>query len=127
MALPGAPPIPLSASAIRSRTRIATVGVLAAWLVVFMLLYGNLDSSVVNSDLGAFLIIANVAFAVSCLLWIVMLLEYFRERPAEYRYVWLFLLLTGPVVGPLLFYYRVWRKRYPRRVPNKSRERTREG
>jgi hypothetical protein len=126
MALPGASSIQLSAGAIRSRTRIATVGLLAAWLVVFMLLYGNLDPSVVNGDVGAFLIIGNVALAASCLLWIVMLLEYIRERPAEYRYVWLLLLLTGPVVGPLLFYYGVWRKRYPRHVPNKPLERTRE-
>ena len=54
-----------------------------------------------------------VAFFLAVPLWIVMILEFLRERPLNYPRMWGFLLLTGPVFGPLLFYYFVWRKRYP--------------
>jgi len=41
-----------------------------------------------------------------------MILEFLREKPSNLPYMWGGLLLTGPVIGPLLFYYFVWRKRY---------------
>jgi len=112
MALPLPPPTPLKPDQVRVRTRVAKVGVVAAWIVVFLLVYANFDESVIGQDVSLFSLIAGTAFLASCALWIVMILEYVRERPAQYSLLWALLLFTGPVFGPLLFYYRVWRVRY---------------
>ena len=127
MTLPGQPPIPLSLSQVRLRSRVALIGVFAAWLVIAMLVVANLNPSVADEGLSTFAIIVITAFATSVLLWVVMILEFVRERPAAYPWVWGFLLMTGPVLGPLLFYYRVWRPRHGGGRPNTSLERTREG
>lgn len=126
MALPTQPPIPLSAPQVRARSLVALVGVFAAWLVVAMLIVANFHPSVAEDGFSTFALVGGTAFLLSVLLWIVMILEYVREPPARRRWVWGFLLTTGPVFGPLLFYYRVWRPRHIVGRPNKSLERTRD-
>ena len=115
MSLPLPPPIPLTPDQVRIRSRVAAIGVMAAWLVIFLLVLGNLFIDLVDYN-TAFRTLAFAAFLGTVPLWIVAWLEYVRERPAEYSLVWAFLLMTGPVVGPLLFYYRVWRTRYGARA-----------
>ena len=115
MSLPLPPPLPLTKDQVRIRSRVAAIGVTAAWLVIFMLVLGNIFIDLVEYN-AAFRAIAVAAFFGTVPLWIVAWLEYFRERPAEYSLVWAFLLMTGPVFGPLLFYYRVWRARYGSRA-----------
>jgi hypothetical protein len=124
--LPGKPPTPLSLLQVRLRSRVALVGVFAAWLVIAMLVVANFKPSVAEEGLSTFDIIVGTAFAASVLLWVVMILEFLRERPTQYPWLWGFLLMTGPVLGPLLFYYRVWRPRHGVGRPNTSFERTRE-
>jgi hypothetical protein len=124
--LSGRPPIPLSLSQVRLRSRVALVGVFAAWLFIAMLVVASLNTSFAEEGLSTFDIIAGTAFAASVLLWVVMILEFMRERPTPYPWVWGFLLMTGPVLGPLLFYYRVWRPRHIVGRPNPSLERTRD-
>lgn len=126
MALPAQPSIPLSPSQVRTRSHVALVGALAAWLVVAMLIVASFDTTLVGDGLSAFALIGVTAFCVSVLLWVVMVLEYVREPPMHRRLVWGFLLMTGPVLGPLLFYYRVWRPRYVAGRPNTALGRTSE-
>jgi hypothetical protein len=121
MGMPLPPPSPLSASQLQLRSRIAMVGMMAAWVVIAMLVYANLDQSLLDSGPGLFVLVANLFFAVSFVLWIMMWLEYFREPPERYRLMWAVLLLPGPIPGGLLFYYRVWRVRLKARLPNGGR------
>lgn len=116
----------LTTSQVRVRSRIALIGVMAAWLVVALLIYGNINPAVVEDTSSAFGLLAGTAFALSILLWVVMILEFIRERPAQHPWVWGFLLMTGPVLGPLAFYYRIWRPRHAAGRPNNSLERARE-
>ena len=126
MTLPGQPPIPLSSSQVKVRSRVALVGVWAAWLVIALLIVANLDTSVVEDGFNTFALIAGTVLALSVLLWVVMVLEFIRDRPAPNPLAWGFLLMTGPVLGPLLFYYRVWRPRHTAGRPNTSLKRTRD-
>ena len=130
MALPGQPRPPrqpvrrLSSDAIRIRSRVAAVGAAGAWALVVLAIYGNIGGPVPKDPWNPLVIVACIALALSFLLWFVAIFEYLRERPERYPYLWLVLLFAGPVGGPLLFYYLVWRTRYGR--PNTSLERTRE-
>ena len=77
--------------------------------MIALAIYANFDQSAV--DTSSFHALVGFAFLLACVLWIMMWLEFARERPIEYTYVWVFLLMTGPVVGPLIFFYLVWRPR----------------
>src|SRR5512138_2770815 len=111
MGMPLPRPRPLSPTQLRLRTRIARVGMIAAWVVIAMLLYANLYQSLIEEDIGAFYLVASYSFAVSCVLWVMILLEYLREPPAKHRFMWAILLLAGPIPGAMLFYYKVWKVR----------------
>ena len=115
MALPVPPPMPLTDAQVRFRSRVAAVGAIAAWTVVALLVLGNVFIELIEYN-RAYWGLAMVAFGVSVALWIVCWLEYLRERPAESSLVWAFLLSTGPILGPLLFYHRIWRPRYASRA-----------
>jgi hypothetical protein len=107
--------MPLTDAQVRIRSRVAAVGAIAAWTVVALLVLGNFFIELVEYN-RAYRGLAMLAFGASVALWIVCWLEYFRERPAEYSLVWAFLLMTGPILGPLLFYHRIWRSRYANRA-----------
>jgi hypothetical protein len=109
---PPIPPTPLSAREVHIRSSVAVIGAIAAWSFVLLLLYANFDASLFERGSGVFERIAFICFASATLLWIVMWLEFARERPARFRLLWVVLLMSGPVIGPLLFYYLVYRKRY---------------
>lgn len=111
MTLPLPPPATLTSTQVRVRGKIANVGAAGAWLVIVVLIAANLVLSPTDPFPSWLNTVAGAAFAVSCLLWIVCVLEFFRERPAERSLVYGFLLMTGPVVGPLIFYYRIWKPR----------------
>lgn len=112
MAMPLPSPIPLTARSLRIRTRLAQIGIAAAWLAIVMMVYANFDASLVEGGSLTFDTIANTAFAVSFLLWVVMWLEYIRERPIKRPIAWFVILCFGPIPGAALFYYKVWRVRY---------------
>jgi hypothetical protein len=123
MGMPLPPARPLSPSQLRLRSRIARVGMIAAWVVIAMSVYANFDQSLIDNGLGVFYLVANLFFAVSFVLWIMMWLEFFRAPPAKHRLVWVFLLLPGPIPGALLFYYKVWKVRL-KALPIKTMEPT---
>ncbi len=110
MGMPLPSPSRLTQNQVRVRSVLAFAGVVGAWSAIALLIYANLNKSVVDSPTG-FNALAVLAFILSCLLWVMMWFEFVRERPADHTYLWAFLLMTGPVVGPLLFYYRIWRMR----------------
>jgi hypothetical protein len=120
MSLPSA--TPLTPKQLQIRSGVAKVGLVGAWAVIAVLVFGNLASSPELTESSAFNTVAGAAFALACVLWVAMVLEYIRERPNPHALLWGFLLGTGPVVGPLLFYYRVWRVRYRAALPNKRLE-----
>jgi hypothetical protein len=109
MGIPGAPPIPLTERQLLVRSILANIGAAAAWIVLSLLLLANLFTSLPEAPW--FWWSAGAAFITSFILWLVMCSEYFRERPPGKNLLWAFLLMTGPVMGPLLFYHRIWRKR----------------
>ena len=111
MGMPLPPPRAPTVNQLRSRSRAANVGLAGACGVIFLLIYANVNQSVLDGRSAVFDSLLGLTCALSCLLWIMMWLEYFRERPHEYSLGWAFLLLTGPVLGPMLFYYGVWRVR----------------
>jgi hypothetical protein len=117
-ALPGAPRTRLTDRQILIWSILANVGAAAAWVVIGLLVLGNLSTSVIESTW--FLRVAGVAFATSSVLWLAMWREYFHERQLHYTFLWVFLLLTGPVVGPLLFYRRILRTRHRAVAPPNS-------
>jgi MFS family permease len=109
MPLPSQSAIPLTRDQVKLRSVVARVGMIGAWSVIALAIYANFDESTLDSS--TFQALVGVAFLLACVLWIMMWFEFARERPVEYSYVWAFLLMTGPVLGPLLFYYRIWRTR----------------
>ena len=109
MPLPSPSVRPLTVDQVKIRSALARVGMIGAWSVVALAIYANFDQAAVDSS--SFNFVVGFAFLLACVLWIMMWLEFARERPHEYKYAWAFLLMTGPVLGPLLFYYRVWRAR----------------
>jgi hypothetical protein len=115
MPLPSSTVRPLTVDQVKIRSALARVGVIGAWSFVALAIYANFDQAAVESS--AFKLVVGFAFLLACVLWIMMWLEFARERPHEYKYVWAFLLMTGPVFVPLLFYYRVWRARLKLKRP----------
>jgi hypothetical protein len=109
MGMPLPPAVPLSTDQVRIRSAVARAGLAGAWCVIALLIYANLDSSAVEDS--SFDALAAVAIGMACLLWITMWLEFARERPIEYPYVWAFLLMTGPVLGP---------QRWPRKFEQRN-------
>ena len=110
MSLPASPPTALSERQIQLRSRVAFVGALFAWAFISLaLLEAALNALGTSAD---FLAIRSTAFVGSVILWAAMAVEYARERPDRLRYMWLGLLLTGPVFGPLAFYHLIWRSRF---------------
>jgi hypothetical protein len=49
-------------------------------------------------------------------LWIRMLIDFFRERPARHPVAWGFVLVLGSYIGALAYFWAVWR---PRNRPHK--------
>jgi hypothetical protein len=109
MGLPSAPTTLLSDHQLLIRSILANVGAAAAWIVIILLVLGNIFASLPEAPW--FWRSAGAAFATSFILWLAMWIEYFRERPPSNNLLWIWLLMTGPVMGPLLFYHRIWRKR----------------
>jgi hypothetical protein len=113
MTLPLPPPIPLTEAQVRARSRVAKASAAAIWTLFALAVIANFVVALDEDfDLSRFSGLFFVVFLGSIPLWILMWLEYFRERPEEYSWVWAFLLMTGPTLGPLLFYYRIWKRRY---------------
>ncbi len=44
-------------------------------------------------------------------LWIRMLIDFFRERPARYPVAWGWFLFLGSYIGALAYFWTVWRPR----------------
>ena len=109
MSLPDVPPIPLTDHQLLIRSILANIGAATAWIVIILLVLGNILASLPEAPW--FWRSAGAAFSTSFVLWLAMWIEYFRERPPSNNLLWVFLLITGPVMGPLLFYHRIWRKR----------------
>jgi len=114
MSLPIAPPRPLSPSSVAVRSHLAFWGTVGAWLVWALLVLGNLIDHLFELWGGIFNAAGVICFLAALAMWVVMVLELLREPPSEYRWVWRWLLLSGPFLGGMLFYYQIWRKRYGR-------------
>lgn len=111
MPLPLPTATPLTAAQIKVRSAMARFGAIGAWAVLVGLWLGCISDDIAGS--AAFRYGMASGFLAACLLWIVSILEFTRERPSGHLLIWATLLLSGPVLGPLIFYYRVWRSRYP--------------
>jgi hypothetical protein len=112
MSLPLARARPLSPPQVRIRSMVAAIGAAAAWACVALLAVANFVPAATDDAASPIAVAGTVAFFSAAPLWLVMILEFLREKPSSHPLIWGFLLLTGPVFGPLLFYYFVWRKRY---------------
>jgi hypothetical protein len=105
-------PSPLTPRQVTTRGRVAFLGAVVAWSFVILAVAVSFNVSGPNDTLGPLEWATGGAFFASAILWVAMWMEYARERPREFPLLWGFLLLTGPVLGPLLFYHFVWRRRY---------------
>ena len=112
MGLPLAPSIPLKPGQVRVRSLLAAVGAGAAWSCIVILIAANFLPSSTDVSASPIAVAGTVAFFAAVPLWLIMILEYLRERPSGHPFVWGLLLFSGPIFGPLLFYHLVWRKRY---------------
>jgi len=110
--LPLAKPRTLSRSSARRRSRIAAVCAIAALCFLLAILLANFEPEILNVDYLPSRVYFYLSWSLAVVLWILMWWEYARERP-NHRLIWAFLLMTGPFLGPLLFYFLVWRRRYP--------------
>ncbi len=59
--------------------------------------------------------LGSLSFVALIWLWIRMLVDFFRERPARHPVAWGWFLFLGTYIGGLAYFWAVWR---PRNLPN---------
>jgi hypothetical protein len=102
--------MPLTDAERRVRSRDARIGLVGAWGLVAIAVIAEMLN--IDPRNPVFLAVLSIALVLSVLLWVMMWREFFRERPTKFSLLWAALLLSGPVLGPLLFYHWIWKPRH---------------
>lgn len=108
------PPI-ATASETRSWYLLHVLAGMTLVLVVFlfgMLIYSSLtgEAPVLNLPLPLRALSSLSVIAVFWL-WIRMLVDFFRERPASHPVAWGWFLILGSYIGALAYFWTIWRPR----------------
>jgi len=104
-----------AAARTRSWYLLHVLAVLTLLLVVFLLgvaLYFRLTHDVPSLDLPLPVRVLGFFSVIALLwLWVRMLIDFFRERPAKYPVAWGWALFLGSYIGALAYFWIVWRSR----------------
>jgi hypothetical protein len=108
------PPI-ATASQARSWYLLHVLAGMTLLLVVFlvgMLIYFSLTGRASVLDVPLPLrALCSLSVIALFWLWIRMLIDFFRERPARYPVAWGWFLFLGSYIGALAYFWTVWRPR----------------
>lgn len=104
-----------AATRIRSWYLLHVLATMTLLLIVFLLgllLYSSLIGQWPKLDLPLPVRALGSLSVIALLwLWIRMLVDFFRERPARYPVAWGWFLFLGSYIGALAYFWTVWRPR----------------
>ncbi|HEY7641618.1 MAG TPA: hypothetical protein VH814_17950 [Steroidobacteraceae bacterium] len=90
---------------------LATIAFAAVLTMFGARLYLDLNALKSINAPGFVRVLVAVGGIAACWLWIRMLVDFFRERPARSPVLWGWVLVIGAVVGGLAYFWFVWRPR----------------